>query len=119
MDNLARNEQPIKAVNIDITPGKRMEFIDAETFEADIRADEARKWILKDIRRREREKKRREYKQALFLYKLIMRTAGSLIIAGSYLACKYIPEGGAGLLPLVFVAIVMVIAPTPDHYDDN
>lgn len=114
--NTVKKEETYRAVNIDISP-RRIEFIDADEFEDEIRADEARKWIEKDIRRHQREKERREKKAAKFMYKLVMRMIGSIIITGSYIACKYVPEGGAGLLPLVFIAIVMIIAPTPDDND--
>lgn len=102
-----------KAVNIEITP-HRMTFVDADEFEREIREDEARKWIEKDIRRHQREKERREYRQALFLYKLIMRMIGCLIIMAVIKLSSAFPETEGGLFILLVPAIAMVICPDPD-----
>ena len=109
----AKNLEPKKAVNIEITPN-RMEFVDADTFEEEIRMDERRKWIEKDIRRHQREKERREYRQALFLYKLIMRCVGVLAIILIVKLTARFPETEGGLFILLVPAVAMVICPDPD-----
>ena len=114
--NTVRKEEPIRVVRMTATEtNNRIEFLNADEFEEEIRMDEARRWIEKDIRRHKREKERREYRQALFLYKIIMRMFGCLLLFGSMKISEMIPESGGALLAIMFVpAIVMIICPDPD-----
>lgn len=107
-DNTAKK---LRAVNIDITP-TRIEFKDADEFEADIRADEARKWIERDIRRRRRDRANKRKMEIYLLGKTLSRIFG---IAGIYLSfalMKLVPEAGGGIL-MVFVPICLIFVVCP------
>lgn len=111
MKNNDNTAKELRAVNIDISP-RRIEFMDADEFEAEIRADEARKWIERDIRRRKRE---REYKQKMQVYmlgKALMRIIGASGIYLSFWLMKLIPEAGGGIL-MIFVPLCLVFVICP------
>jgi hypothetical protein len=113
--NEARNDEVYRAVEIDISHGgRRIEFLNAEEFEEEIRMDEARKWIEKDIRRHQRERERRALKAKIFWYKIAARMIGVILLAFTYFGSKISGEGG--LIIFLPIAIAFLIAPKPDDF---
>lgn len=123
MDNLAKN--------IDISKGRRVEFIDitkerpgnwqyvdVDKLEARVRAEETAKWVA--IRKREREMKklRREAFWATFASTLIIRLVGVAVIAIGHSLGLYFHVGELVLVSWPF-GLLFVICPGHNNIEKN
>lgn len=85
------------------------QFIDVDKFEAQVREDEVRKWVMKSRRERAREKARKKARREVMFADVVMKIIGGLIIFLGYSASMWTHEIGP-IFAMGFVGAVLIFA---------